>query len=495
MTALHRAREVAAGIPAAGWWCAAIALVNVTVWAFVTPPFHVPDETVHVAYVQHFAEHAAPPDEPGGPAFASQQALLLDALHFPQTVGHADTGTIWSESQDDTVDDVEAGDLSAGDGGGIVSNSNQPPLFYALETGVYLATPADDLLDRLVSVRLVSALLAAMTTLFVFLFMRELFAEAWTWTVGALAVAFQPVFGFISGGVTPDALLFTASAALFFGLARAFRRGLTTRRGLGIGLVLAVGVLAKLNFVALVPGALLGLGLLVLRARPRRPALPSLGAAAGVLGLAALGYIALNRLVWDRSAWGGGIEAAATTATGGPAGVPGIGLTEQLSYSWQLYLPRLPFMSDQFAYFPPYEVWFRGTIGIFGWLDTSFGVWVYRVALALAIPLVLLAALGLWQRRSALVQRWPELLTWATMVAGLLGSIGFLGIRYRTDSGFAFEQARYLLPLLPLYAAGVALAALAAGRRWGRQLGAAIVLLALAQGVFAQLLVIARFYA
>ena len=51
------------------------------------------------------------------------------------------------------------------------------------------------------------------------------------------------------------------------------------------------------------------------------------------------------------------------------------------------------------------------------------------------------------------------------MVAGLAVSIGFSGIRYRKDTGFIFEQARYLLPLLPLYAAGVALAALGAGRR------------------------------
>jgi 4-amino-4-deoxy-L-arabinose transferase-like glycosyltransferase len=482
-------------VPAAGWWCAAIALVNVAVWTFVTPPFHVPDETVHVAYVQHFAEHAEPPNESGGPVFASQETGLLEALTFPRSVGHAETGAIWTQGQDDAVDATEARDLPTGDGGGIVSNSNQPPLFFALETVAYLVTPSDDLLDRLALMRLVSALLAAATTLFVFLFLRELFAEPWTWTVGALAVAFQPLFGFVSGGVTPDALLFAASAALFLALARAFRRGLTTGRGLAIGVALAVGVLAKLNFVALVPGALLGLALLVLRERPRRPALPSAGLAAAVLGGAALAYIALNRLVWDRSAWGGGIEAAATNATGGPAGVPGIGLTEQLSYTWQVYLPRLPFMNDQFAYFPPYSTWFKGTIGIFGWLDTSFAAWVYQAALVVAIPLALLAAVALWQRRAGLRERWPELLTWATMAAGLLGSIGFLGIRYRADTGYSFEQARYLLPLLPLYASGVALAALAAGRRWGRQLGAAIVVLALGHGLFAQLLVIARFYA
>jgi len=164
-------------IPAAAWTCAAIALANVVVWSFVTPPFHVPDETVHVAYVQYFAEHAEPPNEAGGPVFASQEAGLLDALLFPRTVGSTETGTIWSELQDDAVDGTEARDLPTGDGGGIVSNSNQPPLFYALETIAYLVTPSDDLLDRLVAMRLAAALLAALTTLFVFLFLRELFAE------------------------------------------------------------------------------------------------------------------------------------------------------------------------------------------------------------------------------------------------------------------------------------------------------------------------------
>jgi 4-amino-4-deoxy-L-arabinose transferase-like glycosyltransferase len=472
--------------------------VNLVVWSFVTPPFHVPDETVHVAYVQHFAEHASPPNQPGGPAFASQEAGLLDALRFGQTVGRRESGTIWSEAEDEAVDVVQARDLPSDNGGGIATNSNQPPLFYALETVAYAVTPSDDLLARLVSMRLLAALLGAATTLFVFLFLRELFAEPWTWTVGALAVAFQPLFGFISSGVNPDALLFSASAALFLALARSFRRGLTTRRGLGIGLALAVGVLAKLNFIALVPGALLGVVILVMRQRPRRPALTPAATAAGALGGAALIYIALNRLFWDRSAWGGGLEQAATSATSSAAGVAGaaqIGLSQKLSYTWQLYLPRLPFMNDQFAYFPPYSSWFKQSIGVFGWLDTSFDQWVYRLALAIVAPLVLLALVGLWQRRALLRERWYEPLTWLAMAAGLLASVGFLGTRYHADTGYAFEQARYLLPLLPLYASGVALAALAVGRRFGRSFGAALVVLAMAHGVFAELLVIGRFYA
>ena len=495
MSAARRARSALRRVPVAAWWCAAVAFANVTAWSLVTPPLHVPDETAHVAYVQHLASHAEPPNEPGGPVYASAETALIDSLGFIPTFGRPENHVIWYSDLDEQVDAAADRELPSDNGGGIQSNSNQPPLYFALESLVYHASPWDGLLERLALMRLLSALLAGLTTLFVFMFLREVLAERWTWTVGALAVAFQPTFGFISGGVHNDALLFTASAALFFALARAFRRGLTVERGLGIGAALAVGALAKLNFVALIPGALVGLGLLGWRAGAVRPALRGVAAATGVLAAGALAYIAINLLIWDRRAWGGGIETAAVNATGGPAGVPGIGLTEQLGYTWQLYAPRLPFMNDQFVNFPPYSTWFKGFIGVFGWLDTSWDEWVYRLALGVAIPLILLAALALWRRRATLVERWPELVTYAVMTAGLLGSIGFLGIRYRKDTGFAFEQARYLLPLLPLYATGVALAALGAGKRLGRPLGAALVVLALGHGVFAQLLVIARFYA
>jgi 4-amino-4-deoxy-L-arabinose transferase-like glycosyltransferase len=85
--------------------------------------------------------------------------------------------------------------------------------------------------------RLFSALMAGLTALFSWLFIREaLPAVPWAWTVGGLGVALMPLLGFISGALNPDAMLFAVCAALFFALARAFRRGLTLRLALAIGL-------------------------------------------------------------------------------------------------------------------------------------------------------------------------------------------------------------------------------------------------------------------
>jgi 4-amino-4-deoxy-L-arabinose transferase-like glycosyltransferase len=485
-------------IPAAARWCALVAFANALVWSLVTPPFHVPDETVHVSYVQYLAETGRIPNKPGAAVFSSQEAALLDSLRFNSVVGNERDRPTYTEAQARGVTAVDESDRSRVSGGGISEASSQPPLFYAYESIGYLASPWGGLLERVWLMRLMSALLCAATVVFVYLFLRELLSEPWTWTVGALAVAFQPLFGFVGSGISPDSLLFTSSAALFWALARAFRRGLTPARGAGIGAALAVGLMTKLNVVALLPGVFVGVVLLLWRGRRAESLRPAaLGAAVACAIPAAVSavYIALNLLVWDRTAWGGGVAVAARTATGtGSHAADAITLADQLSYTWQLYLPRLPFMEREFFQFPGWETWYRGFIGEFGWLDTTFDLWVYRVSLLVTVPMVLLAVAALVRRRVALRARLPEILTYAALVGGILVSIGVLGLRYRRNTGFEFEQARYLLPFLPLYGALVAAAAAGAGRRLARPVGALLVAFAAVHGLFAQLLVISRYY-
>ncbi|MEA2456145.1 MAG: hypothetical protein QOI45_2407 [Thermoleophilaceae bacterium] len=483
-------------LPAAARWCALVAFLNAFVWMIVTPPFQVPDETSHVVYIQHLAETGKIPLKKGGDPFSAELHAAVEAVHFPQVVGRPRDRPLLSEADQRGVDAVVDDPPDPTTGSGWIESSSQPPLYYVVGAGAYLVSPWQDLLDRLWLMRLVSALLAAVTTVFTFLFLREVLSEPWTWTVGALAVAFQPLFGFMSGGVHPDTLLCTASAALLFVLARGFRRGLTPRLGVALGVVLGVGLFAKLNFQALLPGALFGLALLVWRAGPARgAALRGAVAALGVLVAAVALFASVNVLVFDRPA-SGRVSGTAVRAAGAPdpAALAPITHAEQLSYTWQLYLPKLPFMNDQFDGYPLWDTFYKGTIGRFGWLDTSFHWQIYSLTLLVVLPLVALCLAALWRRRLVVRQRWAELLSYAAIAAGLMVSIGLLGVSYRHNTGFVFEQARYLLPLLPLYGAGVALAARGAGARLERPLAAVIVVLAMAHGLFAQLLVISRFY-
>jgi hypothetical protein len=345
--------------------------------------------------------------------------------------------------------------------------------------------------------RLLSALMAAGTVLAIFLFLRELLPRSpWAWTVGALVVAFQPTFDFIAAGVQADNLLFLTAALTFFMVMRAYRRGLTMRRAIALGGVVAAGTLTKLTFLTLLPGIALALIVLGWRASSsegRRHAIKMVAAAIATICLPVALYAVLNFAVWDRGGpTAGGISGATNNAL--PAGGT-VTLHQTLDYIWELYLPRLWFMHHAyFGAYPLWNLWFDGLIGHFGWLDFTFPQWVYTDGQYLFYGLAALALLGLFQLRASVKRMLPIFFCFGVMIVGLLAAIGYAGIRYRLTTGYPFEQARYLFPLLPLYGLFIVLVARGLGPRWAGALGAALVVLAMAHGLFAETLTISRYY-
>ncbi len=78
------------------------------------------------------------------------------------------------------------------------------------------------------------------------------------------------------------------------------------------------------------------------------------------------------------------------------------------------------------------------------------------------------------------------------MGLGLLILIGADDYAHKIPGEYA--EPRYVLPMLALWGAALALAARGAGRRWGPIAGVAIISLMLAHDIFSQLLVISRYY-
>ena len=175
-------------------------------------------------------------------------------------------------------------------------------------------------------------------------------------------------------------MLFAVSAALFYCLARAFRRGLTPRLAVAIGVVIAVGFLTKLNFIGLVPGMVLApascsRGAARARRGAARPTAP-LAAGARRSPRARSACTCVVNLLSDHAGLGSSRRASQ------PDRQDRGSLVEEVSYIWQLYLPRLPGMVD---YFPGLstirQLWFDRAVGLYGWLDTTSPTWVYSVAL------------------------------------------------------------------------------------------------------------------
>ena len=290
----------------------------------------------------------------------------------------------------------------------------------------------------------------------------------------------------MSGAVNPDSLLFAVSAALFWSLARAFRLGLTYRRAALIGATIAVGLLTKLNFIGLFPGAILGLGVLALRLPRSSRAVAARTFGLGV-GVAICPLVLLGVVDLATSQTFGTVSSSISTTTHHGS------ILAALSYTWQLFLPRLP---DMKSYDPGLlttrQIWFDGFVGQYGWVETAFPGWVYDVALVPAIAVLLACGRALATLHGVILRRWTELLVYVTMGLGTVAIIG--GASYFFPEAGSFTQARYLLPLLPLFAAVLGLAVKGAGRRWGSVAGAALVVAMMADDIFSQLLVISRYY-
>jgi Predicted membrane protein (DUF2142) len=472
-------------MPRVGLAIAAVAVLNAAAWSLITPLFQVPDEVAHVAYVQSLGESGRPPSRPPALAISPEQAALMADSGFGKVAGVTYRAAAWSRQQEAQL----ASDLvrprsrrqtvAAGEA------EPEPPLYYALEAIPYRVAHGAPLLDRIMLMRLVSALLAGATALLSFLFVREcLPAKPWAWTVGGLGVALSPMLGFIAGGVNPDGLLLALAAGLFLCLARAWRRGTTMRLALGIGALMAAGMLTKVNFYGLVPGTLLGLMLAARRttlAWDRRLVQTVGGAALLASGLFVAGT-AFESLVWHRS-----LLAARPVAPESH-----VGLWSHIGYIWQVFLPRLPFQPQTALTDPGYEQLFQSFVGAFGQMVVWFPGWIYEAAAVGLGSLALLAVRVLHADPRELRWRRGELLGYVAMATVLMLLIGLSADLRRNLVGIV--QGRYLLPLLPLFGGLLALGARGAGERWGRSVGVVIVSGAVAWSLFGQLVTIAWFY-
>ncbi len=476
------------GIPTAAWICALVAFLNAVCWSLITPPFQLPDEPSHFAYVQALAETASLPTS-NGTSFSPAENIALRDLHQPQVYYSPQEHTIFTAAAQRKLQRDLALPYSRV-GGGAGEAASEPPLYYALETIPYYVGSAGTILDRLALMRLLSALMGGLAALFAFLFVREALPGArWAWTVGGLGVALAPLLGFMSGAVNPDALLCAVSAALCYCLARGFRRGLTPKLAAALGATIALGFVTKLSFLGLLPGVALGLLVLTVRAArtSRRTAYRSLAAALAVAASPICLDIAVNTIQGRPPV---GTLSSAASLTGARGSIP-----TEISYIWQFYLPRLPGMHD---YFPGLstarQFWINGFVGLYGWLDTTFPAWVYWMALIPVGALGMLLLRALLANRDPLRRRIVELIVYAAMTVGLMTVVGasdYLEFPHYTGS---YAEPRYFLPLIALYGAMLALAARGAGRRWGPVAGACIVVLLVAHNLFSQLLEISRFY-
>jgi 4-amino-4-deoxy-L-arabinose transferase-like glycosyltransferase len=489
------------------WWrratllVVAIAFVHAATWAVLTPLFQGPDEIVHYGYTETVAESGRPPVPVATGAFSSPSTTKT-LIAIPWSIG----GLVsWDREASDRQDriskefEADPATLEAPQAAGY--QAGNPPLYNYVTAVPYLAAKATGATveGRLVAIRLTSALLGALAVLFVLLFLRELLPRRpVAVVVGALAVALQPVYGWLAGTANNDLAVTLGGAILLYGAARAFRRGLDLRSALILGGGASIGMLSKVSAYGLLAAAAwCTLWLLVgqrsrIRMDVRRIAL-------AVVVIAVVAYLPqwiVAQLRQPQGLLDGAVNAAATTApSGAPTGLAKV--RDFLSYLWQFYLPRAPGMDLKFPELedpPVWQVYLQPFMGRFGWFEFGFSTGQSKRLMWLLAAALVAALTGLWRIRATVRRHWAAVVGLVGSFVGYAVMINIRGWQFRDETGQGFEQVRYLFPMIGFYGLLVALALTGLPARWRRPVAAGAVVLMLVQVVASFALTFDRYY-
>ncbi len=475
----------------------AVAFACAGTWALLTPPLDAPDEFEHFAYAQSLAETGKAPQKAPAekPPYSSSLTTTMSGLRLLGRIQQDDERPPWRQGDQAALERRLASPRVHGDDGGgyLTSTSTHAPPYYALEAAPYLlAGGADHPFAALTAMRLLSALLGGLTAAFTFLALRELFPRhEWLAAAGGLLVAFQPMFGFISGSVNNDNGVNAAAALLLFLLVRGLRRGVSLPLGLGIGAAMVVLPLMKGTGYALLPAAVVALVGMVVR-RHRRSDVPGYAALAGAfVGLQALWGVIAGAL--DRSAYttpGGTAPVASNGLIAGVLKNPG----DFINYTWQVFLPRLPFMKDvQAQRWPAFDIYVERGWAAFGWYAMKFPHLVYLTVAAVMLLAGALCFVAVWRERPAARRRALELTVLVLAIAGVVA-----GVEAAYQAGSArtvvAEQGRYAFTaMVPLAAIAVG-AAFAFGRRRAPLVASGLVAAVAGLAVASYMLAFTRFF-
>lgn len=447
-----------------------VALASFGSWAVVTLPFDSPDESEHFAYVQSVAERQVRPDSRPTSlgTYSAAQTLTLEALRHPSRIGGPDQRPPWNDEARERYERRVAGQPQDNGGGYAETTRLHLPAYYSLLVPAYLVA-GDDVITQMTLARFMSALLGIVVAFCAFGIVRELLPTRPELALTAgLLIALHPMYSFIAGAVNNDVGVNAGAGLVAYLGIRLLRRPAPWVLG-AFGVALALTPLMKATGYSLFPPAVLVLAGYVWRHPRWRPAF---GALAGV----SAAFVAVSVLM--RGLLSASVENGAV-GTGEGEGAVNAGilgsLGGKLSYTWQVMLPRLPFMQEHFVMaWPFYDIYIVRGWGSFGWYSFNFPKAVFVGVIVVLAGLLASGLVALWNRRAD-VSRWIWEVAFLLVVPiTVLTAVSFA---YYTEqpNPVPGEQGRYL------FTAAAPLAGLAAGallglpRGWQRPAAAVLV--------------------
>jgi 4-amino-4-deoxy-L-arabinose transferase-like glycosyltransferase len=387
------------------WGLTALFAYLSAVYALLVPPFELPDEPDHLAYVNFVAERGALPNQ-----YHPEQAVLREG-HQPPLYYVLGAMLVRATQADHRVEvrpvphrppDPDA--------------PEHIPIYRHVDRPIF-PTGADRVGFYLL--RLLSVLMAAVNLFVALRLFERLLPQPAQAVMASLLMVGLPQFAFISGGITNDNLANLMGTLTLYGFVRLLESPESLRVHAGIGLALGLGLLAKKSLLVLFLGWVLLMGWLLLRGGDRRRLAQGAMVTLGLVLLLAGGWFVRNALLY-----------------GDP-----LGNEMERRTLPELLAPKSLFSRYFLGIF--WRVTLFSAIGIFGWMNVLLPVWVYVGGTLLL--LVALVGLARGWRTAPLGLRWS--------LAWVLLSVGGL-VWYNLT--YSQPQGRLLFPVLP---AGLALVA------------------------------------
>ncbi|MEA2410041.1 MAG: hypothetical protein QOC77_602, partial [Thermoleophilaceae bacterium] len=191
----------------------------------------------------------------------------------------------------------------------------------------------------------------------------------------------------------------------------------------------------------------------------------------------------------------GGGAPSAISANAGAVNDALAHLPDYLSYLWQVFLPRLPFMAHHFppTGYPGFVIFIKRGWGAFGWYDVFFPAWVYAVILLTSLLVLLLAPLAARREWRWLSAHWAEALVVILVPVAVIA--GFTAAYFtRGSRPVIAEFGRYAFPAIGPIALLVVGALHALGRRAMLSAGVVLLVAIVALSYAGQLLTLTSFY-
>ncbi|QEC46250.1 hypothetical protein FSW04_00780 [Baekduia soli] len=463
-------------------------------WGLATAPLQGPDESDHIAYVEHLAQTGKIPSATTGNAsFAADENAALYGygyLKLQQNRLARPPWTVFAERQFNRYEDTLPSSALAA-GVGPISVGKNPPLYYAYEAVGWKLTIGGGFFDRIFVLRLLSGLCLLAIVAFTWLLAGEMLTRRLPQVVATGVVALLPMAGFMSGIVNTDILLAAIWAAFLWLAVRTARVGLTWQRAALLSLLTVLSVLTHGRGLALIPA--LAIALVVAWVRHRQPLRGTIASAAGAAGTMVAGFIVYK--VVTSAAGGGGALYGGEVNLGSRSA---FNVRQLLSSIWQFYLPKLDGLAPRLG--PPIgyrQIYVQQYFaGVFGSFEVYFPYWVYdTVQVIVGLSLLALYTLGIVRWRSVLA-RWPGIVIVGATTGCLILFLHVASYRALVNgSDNPLIVGRYLLPMTPVV--GLAAAGVIAGlpRRAGVVLGSLLLIGMLALSLGGLGLSLERFYA